>query len=138
MARILVIDDVPAFTALLRMTLETQGHHVEEVHDGLSGLSMLEREPFDLAIVDMMMPGLDGIELIRRLRARDASASPTIIAPAIIAPAIIAMSGGTDDFPAAFSLNLSAMHGADRVLYKPFDTSELTAAVDELLAARAA
>ncbi|CAO3377459.1 response regulator transcription factor [Azospirillum argentinense] len=129
MARILVIDDVPAFTALLRMTLETRGHHVEEVHDGLSGLSMLEREPFDLAIVDMMMPGLDGVELIRRLRARDASDE---------APAIIAMSGGTDEFPAAFSLTLSAMHGADRLLYKPFDTSELTAAVDELLAARAA
>ncbi|UKJ74826.1 response regulator transcription factor [Azospirillum brasilense] len=133
MARILVIDDVPAFTALLRMTLETQGHHVEEAHDGLSGLSMLEREPFDLAIVDMMMPGLDGIELIRRLRARDASH-----APSVIAPAIIAMSGSTDDFPAAFSLTLSAMHGANRVLYKPFDNSELTAAVDELLAARAA
>ncbi|QCO17356.1 response regulator (plasmid) [Azospirillum brasilense] len=128
MARILVIDDVPAFTALLRMTLETQGHQVAEANDGLSGLSMLERESFDLAIVDMMMPGLDGVELIRRLRARDSAHTP----------AIIAMSGGTDDFPAAFSLNLSAMHGADRVLYKPFDTSELTDAVDELLAARAA
>ncbi|NUB12989.1 response regulator [Azospirillum brasilense] len=128
MARILVIDDVPAFTALLRMTLETQGHQVAEANDGLSGLSMLEREPFDLAIVDMMMPGLDGIELIRRLRARNASH----------APSIIAMSGGTADFPAAFSLTLSAMHGANRVLYKPFDTSELTTAVDELLAARAA
>ncbi|GAA4255034.1 response regulator [Azospirillum formosense] len=128
MARILVIDDVPALTALLRMTLETQGHEVAEAHDGLSGLSMLEGAPFDLAIVDMMMPGLDGVELIRRLRARDASH----------APSIIAMSGGTDDFPAAFSLTLSAMHGADRVLYKPFDNSELTAAVDELLAARAA
>lgn len=133
MARILVIDDVPAFTALLRMTLETRGHHVAEAHDGLSGLSMLEREPFDLAIVDMMMPGLDGIELIRRLRARDASR-----APGVDAPAIIAMSGGTDDFPAAFSLTLSAMHGANRLLYKPFDNSELTAAVDELLAVRAA
>ncbi|KAA0676391.1 response regulator transcription factor [Azospirillum brasilense] len=128
MARILVIDDVPALTALLRMTLETQGHHVEEAHDGLSGLSKLEREPFDLAIVDMMMPGLDGIELIRRLRTRDA---PQV-------PGIIAMSGGTDDFPAAFSLNLSAMHGADRVLYKPFHNSELVTAVGELLAARAA
>ena len=128
MARILVIDDVPAFTGLLRMTLETRGHHVEEVHDGLSGLSRLEREPFDLAIGDMMMPGLDGVGLIGRLRARDASE----------APAILAMSGGTDEFPAAFSLTLSAMHGADRLLYKPFDTSELTAAVDELLAARAA
>lgn len=128
MARILVIDDVPALTALLRMTLETQGHHVEEAHDGLSGLSMLEREPFDLAIVDMMMPGLDGIELIRRLRTRGASPVPSIIA----------MSGGTDDFPAAFSLTLSAMHGADRVLYKPFDNSELVTAVVELLAARAA
>ncbi|MBK3776247.1 response regulator [Azospirillum brasilense] len=128
MARILVIDDVPAFTALLRMILETLGHQVTEANDGLSGLSMLEREPFDLAIVDMMMPGLDGIELIRRLRARDA---PRV-------PSIIAMSGGTDDFPAAFSLNLSAMHGADRMLYKPFDNSELASAVDELLAARAA
>lgn len=128
MARILVIDDVPAFTALLRMTLESRGHHVSEAHDGADGLAALEREPFDLAVVDMMMPGLDGIEVIRRLRVRN---DPQ-------APAIIAMSGGTDDFPAAFSLNLSAMHGADRVLYKPFDTSELTDAVDELLAARTA
>lgn len=126
MARILVIDDVPAFTALLRMTLESQGHHVAEAHDGLSGLAMLEREPFDLAIVDMMMPGLDGMALIRRLRARN---DPQ-------APAVLAMSGGTDHFPAAFSLSLSEMHGADRVLYKPFDTAELLDTVEELLAAR--
>ena len=128
MARILVIDDVPAFTALPRMTLESQGHQVAEAHDGLSGLAALEREPFDLAIVDMMMPGLGGMELIRRLRARNAPQ----------APAILAVSGGRDDFPAAFSLSLSAMHGADRVLYKPFDTAELLATVGELLAARTA
>ncbi|MDQ2105385.1 response regulator transcription factor [Azospirillum isscasi] len=126
MARILVIDDVPAFTALLRMTLESQGHHVAEAQDGLSGLAALERERFDLAVVDMMMPGLDGIELIRRLSARNDPRPP----------AVIAMSGGTEDFPAAFSLNLSAMHGADRLLYKPFDSAELLAAVEELLAAR--
>lgn len=126
MARILVIDDVPSFTALLRVVLEQRGHSVIERHDGESGLVEATRNSYDLVLIDMMMPGIDGIECVRRLRQTGT------------ASAVIAMSGGTDRFPAAYSLKLSEMHGADRLLFKPFDNAELVSTVDEVLAERAA
>ncbi|WP_029009878.1 response regulator transcription factor [Azospirillum halopraeferens] len=126
MARILVVDDMPAVTALLRVALEDSGHSVAEARDGAACLDLVRREPFDLVVVDMMMPGVDGIETVKRLRA-GGYGSP-----------IIAMSGGTEDFPAAASLKMSEMHGANRLLFKPFDNEELIAAIDELLAARGA
>ena len=124
MARILVVDDVPSVTALLRAVLEARGHSVVECNDGASGLAELGKTGFDVVVVDMMMPGVDGIEMVKRLRAQGHTA------------AVIAMSGGADDFPAAHSLKMSEMYGADRLLFKPFDNDELVAAVDELLAER--
>ncbi|MCW2244362.1 response regulator transcription factor [Azospirillum canadense] len=121
MARILVIDDVPSVTALLRLLLEGRGHAVAEAHDGVAGLEAMEGAPFDLVVVDMMMPGIDGIELIKRLRRQSNR------------PAVIAMSGGSDEFPAAYALKISEMHGADRLLYKPFDNDEFLDTVAELL-----
>ncbi|MBP2295423.1 response regulator transcription factor [Azospirillum rugosum] len=121
MARILVIDDVPSVTALLRLLLEGRGHAVAEAHDGAAGLKAMEAAPFDLVVVDMMMPGMDGIELVKRLRDRGDH------------PAVIAMSGGSDEFPAAYALKISEMHGADRLLYKPFGNDEFLDAVAELL-----
>jgi len=128
MARILVIDDVPSVTALLRMTLEGRGHAVVEAQDGASGLAEIAKAPFDLVIVDMMMPGMDGITLIKHLRTAGTGDER--------GPAVIAMSGGTDEFPAAYSLKLSEMHGAERLLFKPFDNEELLATVEELLSIR--
>lgn len=122
MARILVVDDVPSVTALLRTVLESSGHSVVESNDGTAALAELARHGFDLVVVDMIMPGVDGVEMVKRLRAQ----GPT--------PAVIAMSGGSEEFPAACSLMMSEMHGADRLLFKPFDNDELLAAVDELLA----
>lgn len=127
MARILVIDDVPSVTALLRMTLEGRGHAVVEAQDGASGLAEFAKAAFDLVIVDMMMPGMDGIALIKHLRTAGTGTG---------GPAVIAMSGGTDEFPAAYSLKLSEMHGADRLLFKPFDNDELLTAVEDLLSIR--
>jgi len=124
MARILVVDDVPSVTALLCAVLESRGHSVVECNDGASALAELAKHGFDLVVVDMMMPGFDGIEMVKRLRAQGHTL------------AVIAMSGGSDDFPAAYSLKMSEMHGADRLLFKPFDNDELVAAVDELLAER--
>lgn len=126
MARILLADDLPAFTALLRTVLEGRGHTVVECGDGAEALAALARGTFDLIIVDMMMPGLDGIETVRRLRTGGCTTP------------VVAMSGGSDDFPAVHSLTMSEMHGANRVLFKPFDNDELLAVVDELLAAHRA
>ncbi|MGQ9370518.1 response regulator transcription factor [Azospirillum sp. ST 5-10] len=124
MARILVVDDMPAVTALLRVALEDCGHDVAEAGDGAACLALMERERFDLVVLDMMMPGLDGIETVKRLRAAGHDTP------------VVAMSGGTEDFPAAASLKMSEMHGADRLLFKPFDNEELIAIIDTLLADR--
>ncbi|HYG90708.1 MAG TPA: response regulator [Azospirillum sp.] len=124
MARILVVDDMPAVTALLRVALEDQGHDVVEANDGLVCLDLVKRQDFDAIVLDMMMPGIDGIETVRRLRASGCGA------------ALIAMSAGAEDFPASISLKMSEMHGADRLLFKPFDNEELLAVIDELLARR--
>jgi len=124
MARVLVVDDMPAVTALLRVALEDSGHTVVEASDGDACLDLVRREPFDVVVVDMMMPGMDGIETVKRLRGEGCGA------------AVIAMSGGTDEFPAAASLKMSEMYGADRLLFKPFDNEELVATIDQLLGTR--
>lgn len=122
MANILVVDDSAAVTALLRAVLEAAGHTVLEANDGAGGLGVLSSATVDLVVLDMMMPGMDGIETVRRLRS-DGNRVP-----------VIAMSGGTDAFPAAYSLKMSEMYGADRLLYKPFENDELLDAVGQLLA----
>lgn len=122
MANILVVDDAPAVTALLRAVLEGAGHTVVEANDGGTGLDLLSTAAVDLIVLDMMMPGIDGIETVKRLR-DDGNQVP-----------VIAMSGGTDEFPAAFSLKMSEMYGADRLLFKPFENDELLDVVDQLLA----
>lgn len=121
MARILVVDDVPTVTALIRALLEPEGHDVLESSDGEEALNLAGSIDFDLIITDMMMPGLDGIETVKQLR------STGFDGP------IIAMSGGAAGFPAAMSLKMSEMYGADRLLFKPFVNDELTAAVRSLL-----
>jgi CheY-like chemotaxis protein len=79
---ILVIDDEPAIRALLRAILTGAGHEVFEAENGAAALRLLERQPAELAICDMLMPGLDGLETIRLLR----QAFPAL--------RIVAMSGG--------------------------------------------
>ena len=122
MARILIADDVESLRAMLRAVLETAGHTVEEAADGTECLAASDAAHFDLALVDMMMPGLDGIGAVKQLRL----SRPDI--------GIIAMSGGQEGFPAGFSLTMSELYGADRQLLKPFSNAELLKTVDAVLA----
>lgn len=124
MARILVVDDIATVTALLNAILSDAGHEVVESYDGRSALELARGGGFDLIITDLIMPGLDGIEIVKTMRAEG------------IAVPIIAISGGAADFPAAMSLTVSEMYGADRILFKPFLNAEIIAAVDGLLKAR--
>src|SRR5512134_2252352 len=68
-ARILVIDDEPAIRDTMRMILEYEGHDVVLAGSGQEGLTLAEREPPDLVFLDIKMPGLDGLEVLTRLRA---------------------------------------------------------------------
>ena len=67
-AHILVVDDEIEFREFLRILLESKGYVVEEAHNGIEALAKLEQEPFDLVLLDVRMPGMDGLELVRRMK----------------------------------------------------------------------
>jgi len=123
MARILVIDDDRSILELLRSLLTLEGHEVESAADGREGLRRFREEPADLVVTDLMMPEVEGIEMIRTLRAIDAEVP------------ILAMSGdaGVD----RSGLLRAARHlGASRTLPKPFANQALCDAIRELLEKR--
>ena len=66
--RILVVEDEPAISDVVSTALRYQGHTVTQVDDGLGGLAEAERSTYDLIVLDVMLPGLDGYEICRRLR----------------------------------------------------------------------
>lgn len=80
MARILVVEDEPDMRFLLRALLESGGHEVLEAHHGAVALERLEDSSPDLVVTDVMMPVMDGNELIRRLRSDPKTAAIPILA----------------------------------------------------------
>jgi two-component system cell cycle response regulator len=68
-ARLLVVDDDPINRRLLASYLAREGHDVATADDGAAGWALLQREPFDLVLLDVLMPELDGYEVLERLRA---------------------------------------------------------------------
>lgn len=120
MARILVIDDDPDARRALRRMLEHAGHEVIDAPDGKVGVRLYMEKPTDLVITSMVMPEMNGIEVIMELRRKYSGAK------------IIAVSDGgrfgTDDY-----LSAAEKLGAQRLFAKPFKQMELLEAVDELV-----
>lgn len=115
-ARILIADDEAPLRNLVRMSLETSGHHVTTVNDGEEALKVFSSEPFDLVILDVMMPHVDGFDVCREIRTR--SDVPIIMVTAL---------GGTDDMVRGFEL------GADDYITKPFSFKEVQARIHAIL-----
>ncbi|AEF95081.1 two component transcriptional regulator, winged helix family [Desulfotomaculum nigrificans CO-1-SRB] len=115
-ARILVIDDDPKITAMLQRVLTYEGYRVEVANDGYTGLKMAQKNPPELLILDIMMPGLDGWEICRRFRREN------------FIPILI-LSARDEVESRVKGLNL----GADDYLVKPFALEELLARVQALL-----
>src|SRR5690242_24334 len=116
-ARILVVDDDPKITSFLKRGLAFEGYSVDVAMDGQSALkSALEKQP-DLVILDIMMPGIDGYEVARRLRAGDEQMP-------------ILMLTARDEIPDRVQ---GLDSGADDYLVKPFALDELLARVRALL-----
>ena len=103
MADITLIDDDENIVASVSLALESQGHSVKSFYDGASGLAALEKSPPDLAILDVKMPRMDGMEVLRRLR--QSSDLPVII-----------LTSKDEEIDEILGFNL----GADDYVHKPF------------------
>ena len=114
MQRILVIDDDAAITSLLKRGLSYEGFAVDTARSGGEGLTLARERPSDLVILDVMMPGLDGLEVLRRLRAADEHL-PVLMLTAKDAPAdqVEGLESGADDYvtkPFTFEVLLARIH----------------------------
>jgi CheY-like chemotaxis protein len=114
--RILVVDDEPDLRYLLRRSFERAGHQVTDAGHGAAALEAIQKAVPDLVVTDMMMPVMDGAELIRRLRSDPVTAQIPILA-------------ATGDAQLA--------GGADAVLIKPYQPQQLLAAANALMAQKA-
>ena len=79
MAKILVVDDSITMRQMVTLTLEKAGHTVAAADSGTTALKVVEKERFDLVITDLNMPGMNGLELIKELRMRQATRSKPIL-----------------------------------------------------------
>ena len=128
MPRILAVDDDTLVLAAVQMLLVNAGFEVVAVDQGHKALAELERGRFDLAIVDLFMPGMDGYQAIKEFRRID----PAIQIIAMSGVMFRESSGGiAPDF-----VGMAAKLGATRSLHKPFKPAELIEAVRACVQAR--
>ncbi len=120
MATILVIDDDKSIQIVFKQFLERKGHDVLLADDGRQGMQLINQSDLDLIITDIMMPEMDGLEILLEIR----NSKQTI--------PIIAISGGMRDLPLNF-LSQAKLFGARQVLEKPIPLTVLDKAVQAAL-----
>jgi two-component system response regulator MprA len=113
--RILVIEDEERIAQFLKRGLIYEGYRVDVAYDGQTGLDIARDQPPDLVILDWMLPGLDGLEVCRRLRAASDVLILMLTAKDEVADRIVGLDAGADDY-----------------LIKPFDFEELMARIRAL------
>ena len=126
MASILLVDDDEQLRTMLSEVLRRAGHQVREASDGNQGLRLYEIQPSDLIITDLVMPGEEGLGMIRKLKRLHPEVK------------IIAISGGGRIGPLSKQdyLKMARMLGAQIVLTKPFSNQEILDAVNNMLQAK--
>jgi CheY-like chemotaxis protein len=117
---VLVADDNEVAQRLCRRVLEKAGHKVLTASDGVEAVTLALANPLDMILMDVAMPGMDGLEAMRQIKAQ----KPGM---AIVIASAHSMASDRERFLAA---------GADDVLSKPFRLTDLTAVVDRLTANR--
>ncbi len=117
--RILVADDEPALLRLLEFVLGRRGYIIQGVTNGNAAVEVLKNESPDLAILDVMMPGLDGYEVLTFIRETAHLEGLPVV--------MLTARAQLDDIQLGLSL------GADAYLAKPFDPEELLSVVESLI-----
>lgn len=116
MQHILVVDDDPEIVQLITIYLRNEGYKVSSASNGEEALNVIQREEFDLVVLDVMMPGIDGMEVLRKIR-------EDRVLP------VIMVSAKSEDMDKIMGL----MTGADDYMIKPFNPLELVARVKSLI-----
>lgn len=117
--RVLIVDDEPNIVLSLEFLLRQQGYEVSVARDGEEALATAEKQPLDLVVLDVMLPGLDGFEVCRRLRERPDLAGLKILLLTARGREVERVRGMEE--------------GADAYVRKPFSTRQLMKTVAELL-----
>lgn len=119
--RILVAEDVPTNQLIIGATLRSMGHHPEIVSDGVQAVDRIEQETFDLIVLDMQMPRMDGLEAARHIRAMgfDASRLPIMA---------ITANGFASDREACLAAGMNGF------VSKPFDPADIAREINRLIA----
>ena len=124
--RILLADDLDSARAAMRLVLEAAGHEVVCVEDGAAAIAHSTDDSLDMAVLDIWMPRLSGLEVLKALRNRPRPLP------------VVLISGGGPGASLEQATALADLHGAAAVLYKPAGDEELLAAVNAAAAAAAA
>ena len=123
--RILVVDDEQDIRQLVALIAEASGYEVVQANNGMEGLQALERHEFDLLILDIMMPEMDGWEVCRHVKSRQRTKDIPVLILTVRSQ------------PLDKVIGLEVVH-ADDYLTKPFERRELLDAIERLIGARSA
>jgi len=115
--RLLLVEDDLAMAQALQLALERRGFEMNVVHNGSDALQQLRNQPPDLALLDLTIPGLDGLQVLHRARAEDIRVPIVVLtARGAVGDRVLGLNAGADDY-----------------LAKPFDLDELEARIRALL-----
>lgn len=117
MRTILVVDDEPSISTLLQFNLKQAGYNVVSADDGLQALDIALKDPIDLIVLDLMLPGMDGMDVCKHLRQEKVNVP------------IIMLTAKDEEFDKILGLEL----GADDYMTKPFSPREVVARVKAIL-----
>ncbi len=120
--RILIVEDEPDIRNMISYRLRRVGYHTVDVESGEDGLARMEKESFDLVVLDVMLPGINGLQACQRIKMDPGFANVAII--------IVSARGAEDDIVKGLEL------GADDYVTKPFSPKVLLARIDAVLRRR--
>ena len=115
--RVLYVDDEDALRELVKSQLEEEGYKVETADDGDTGIAMLGKQPFDVVLLDMRMPRVNGIEVLKHIRAKKI-------------PSRVIVLTAVDDLSVAIE---AVKNGANDYMTKPYDLAGLISSIQRVL-----